>query len=283
VLGPATEPLARRFGVFLSRTGNAARYVIIFDHDPFNGVAIARLNELDGRLPDLLARAGLGGTRTTFGGGTALADQTIDDVLGDLTRIAPVVLAASFALLALLLRAIVAPLYLLGASVLALAAALGLTTYVFQDAFGGTDLTYYVPFAASILLVSLGSDYNIFVAGRIWDEARRSPFREAVAEAAPRAARAITVAGLVLAFSFALLAIVQLRSFRELAFAMCVGVLLDAFVVRSLFVPALVSLFGSAGSWPSGRLRPRRDRRTARARRPVFVEQPSGTRFIGRR
>jgi RND superfamily putative drug exporter len=89
----------------------------------------------------------------------------------------------------------------------------------------------------------------------MWDEARRRPLREAIALAAPRASKAITVAGMALAFSFAFLAIVPLRAFREFAFAMCLGVLLDALVVRSLLVPALVSLFGEASWWPGRRRR----------------------------
>ena len=97
-----------------------------------------------------------------------------------------------------------------------------------------------------MLLVALGSDYNVFVAGRIWEEARWMRLREAIAVATPAAAKAVTVAGLALAASFALLAIVPLRSFREFAFVMAAGVLLDTFVVRSLLVPALTSLFGEA-------------------------------------
>jgi RND superfamily putative drug exporter len=106
-----------------------------------------------------------------------------------------------------------------------------------------------------VLLVALGSDYNVFVAGRIWDEARRMRLREAIAVAAPQAARAVTVAGLALAASFALLAIVPLRSFREFAFVMAVGVLVDTFVVRTLLVPALTSLFGERAWWPGRRVR----------------------------
>jgi uncharacterized protein (DUF2267 family) len=141
------------------------------------------------------------------------------------------------------------------ASILGLLASLGLTTFVFQDLLGEDDLTYYVPFAAAVLLVALGSDYNVFVAGRIWEAARRMRLREAIAVAAPQAAPAVTVAGLALAASFALLAIVPLRAFREFAFVMAVGVLIDTFVVRTLLVPALTSLFGESGWWPGRRVR----------------------------
>jgi RND superfamily putative drug exporter len=101
-----------------------------------------------------------------------------------------------------------------------------------------------------VLLLSLGSDYNVFVVGRVWQEARRRPLREAVAVAAPRASRAIGVAGIALALSFASLGLIGLRQFHEFAFAMFVGVLLDAFVVRALLIPALISFFGERSWWP---------------------------------
>jgi RND superfamily putative drug exporter len=96
----------------------------------------------------------------------------------------------------------------------------------------------------------------VFVVGRIFQEARRRPLREAVAVAVPRASRAITTAGLALAAGFGLLALVPLAQFRELAVAMAIGIVLDTFVVRSLLVPALVVLFGRAGSWPERAARP---------------------------
>lgn len=78
--------------------------------------------------------------------------------------------------------------------------------------------------------------------------------QQALAVAVPRSTRAITAAGVTLAVSFALVALIPLVPFRELAFAMAAGVLIDAFVVRSLLVPALISLVGRASGWPGKRL-----------------------------
>ena len=186
-------------------------------------------------------------------------------MLDDLWRIGLVALAVNLLLLIVFLRALIAPLYLVAVSVLGLAASLGLTTFVFQGVLGYDDLTYYVPFAAAVLLVALGSDYNVFVAGRIWEEARWLRLREAIAVATPAAAKAVTVAGIALAASFALLALVPLRSFREFAFVMGAGVLIDTFVARSLLVPALTSLFGEAAWWPGRRLRGMSARRSSSA------------------
>jgi len=158
----------------------------------------------------------------------------------------------------LFLRALVAPLCLLGSSLLALAATLGLTTRVFQDVLGGDGLTFYVPFAAAVLLVALGSDYNIFGVGHAWEEAKVRPLREALRATIPQSARAIRIAGVTLALSFGLLAIVPLRPFRELAFALSVGILIDTLVVRSLLVPSLLAVVGARSAWPGRHLFRRR-------------------------
>jgi RND superfamily putative drug exporter len=255
VVGPREQPPPPAPQVSLSRDGAGARLAVVLDSDPLGAPAIDHLRALRDRMPGLLQSAGLGGVQVVYGGQTALADDTVSRVLDDLARVAVVAVLVNLLLLALFMRALVAPLYLVASSILGLLASLGLTTLFFQRVLGQDDLTYYVPFAAAVLLVALGSDYNVFVAGRIWDEARRMRLREAIAVAAPQAARAVTVAGLALAASFALLAIVPLRSFREFAFVMGVGVLVDTFVVRTLLVPALTSLVGERAWWPGRRVR----------------------------
>jgi RND superfamily putative drug exporter len=237
-------------GIAISKDGGAARFVVILDHEPLGGVAIQDLQALEERMPELARQAGLGSVQIGFAGDTALADDTVQQTLDDLGRIALATVLVDLILLVMFLRSLVAPLYLLGTSVLALLASLGITTWVVQGVFGYDHLTYYVPFAAAVLLVALGSDYNIFIVGRMWEEAKARPLREAIAIGARRATRPITLAGLTLAGSFALLALVPVRPFRELALAMSVGVLLDSFVVRSLLVPSLVSLFGRSSFWP---------------------------------
>jgi RND superfamily putative drug exporter len=257
VVGPRELPVQAPAGVLASEDGNAARVVTILEEPPLDSEAIDTSRELDDRLPTLMQEAGLSGTQATLTGQTAIAADTVQAIVDSSALVGAAVLAINFVLLALFLRALLAPLYLLAASVLSVAATLGLTTYFFQSLLGHSDLTYYVPFAAGVLLVSLGSDYNVFVAGRIWQEAGRRPLPEAIAVAAPRASRAISVAGIALAASFGMLAIVPVDGFREFAFMMGVGVLLETFVVRPVLIPALVTLFGEAGAWP-GRLGPRR-------------------------
>lgn len=253
VIGPREQP-AGAPPVLVTKDGGSARLAVVFDSDPSGAEAIDRLDALRDRLPALLRESGLGAPQVLVGGETAIAHETVDGVMHDLRRIGLVALVVNLLLLMLFLRAIIAPLYLVAASVLGLGASLGITTFFFQRVLGHDDLTYYVPFAAAVLLVALGSDYNVFVAGRIWEEARRRRLREAISVATPAAAKAVTVAGIALAASFALLVAVPLLSFREFAFVMAVGVLVDTFIVRSLLVPALTSLFGEVSWWPGRRV-----------------------------
>jgi RND superfamily putative drug exporter len=250
VLGPRAISADVDRNVLVSDDGDAARLAVILEDSPLDSGAIETVRRLDGRLPELLRDSGLGSADASLTGQSAIASDTVEGIVDSALVVGVVVLALNVLLLALFLRALVAPLYLVASSVLSVAATLGLTTYFFQDYLGHSDLTYYVPFAAGVLLISLGSDYNVFVAGRIWQEAERRPLRDAIAVAAPAASRAIGVAGLALALSFAMLAVVQVDGFREFAFMMGVGVLLETFVVRPLLIPSLVSLFGDAGAWP---------------------------------
>ncbi len=255
VLGPREQPTPPRFGVFLGTRGDAARIVILFRDDPLSAAGIHDLQRLQRSMPALAARAGLGSARIRLTGDTAIADDTVTTIHSDILRVSAVVLLVNLVLLVLFLGSLTAPLFLLASSIAAVAAALGITTWVFQTWLGYHQIDYYVPFAVSVLLISLGSDYNVFVVGRIWQEARVRPLREAIAVAAPAAARTIRTAGITLAASFGVVAVIPVRSFREVAFAMVVGLLLETFIVRSLLVPALIALFGYTSGWPGKRLR----------------------------
>ncbi|HEY0390585.1 MAG TPA: MMPL family transporter [Solirubrobacterales bacterium] len=244
VVGPADQPLQGRYGAFLAPSGNAARYALVLDADPDGAEATRILSELRNRLPGLLDQTGLGQAKAGVTGDTVIAGELKDDTWTALERVAPAALAVLLILLWALLRSWRAPLYLVGVSVLTVAAALGLTVYVFQDLLGYGELAFFVPVAAAILLLALGADYNVFLISRIWSEADRRDLRPAIRVAGSRAGRAITVAGFILALSFAAVALIPIASFREIAFAMCVGLLLDTLLARTLLIPALVSLFG---------------------------------------
>ena len=258
--GPPGQPdgsgAAASLNPMLASSGGAARFVVVEQTDPLDATAIGRVRALQAHLTALGRAAGLSGVRFEVAGQTALIADSIGSVFSDLARVALVIMAVTLILLALFLRSLLAPVYLLAASVLAVFATLGLSMLICRAVLGSASMVYFVPFAAGVLLVSLGSDYNVFVVGRIWEEARRRPVPDAVAIAAPGASRAITTAGVALAASFAMLAVIPLEQFRQLAITMAVGVILDAIAVRSVLVPALVALFGRLGMWPGNRRKP---------------------------
>jgi len=245
VIGPVLEPQGKRpYGILVSENGDAARYVLVLSADPDGAEGTQTLSDLEGEMPTLLEESGLGEAEVGMTGDTSIASELNADTWSAFERVAPAALLVLLVLLWALLRSRAAPLYLVGVSVLVVAAALGLTVYVFQDLLGYGELAFFVPVATAILLLALGADYNVFLISRIWSEAERQDLRPAIRTAGSRAARAITVAGMILALSFAAVALIPIEAFRELAFALSVGLLLDTLLARTLLIPALVSLFG---------------------------------------
>jgi len=174
----------------------------------------------------------------------------------DLVHIIPIAILAIAILLALVLRSLVAPLYLIVSVGLSYLAALGVSVLVFIDIAGDSGITFVLPFLMFIFLLALGEDYNILVMTRIREEARRHPIRDAVTNAVGRTGPTITSAGLVLAGSFVVLAIVGSSGpggsqVEAIGFGLAIGILLDTFVVRVLLVPATVALLGRWNWWPS--------------------------------
>ena len=266
VLSPGTLPRRLDANVLSTADGAAARYLLVLDDPALGADAIDSVSALQDRLPRLLAESGLQTTRIGLAGDTAAAAFIVDQTTDDLVRIAIAALTANLLMLVIFLRALVAAVYLLVGSVLSLAASLGLTMLLFERLEPGAGLTFYVPFAGAVLLLAFGSDYNIFAVGNVWKEARTRPLPEAIIRSMPGTVAAIVVAGLALAASFGLLAVVPLVPFRQLAFFMCVGIALDVVVVRSLLLPALLTLVGRASAWPSRRFAPERPQRPRRVR-----------------
>jgi RND superfamily putative drug exporter len=256
-------PLARRVtgspsGIVLAPNGDAARMLVVLDSDPLGAKAIHDVGQLRDALPGLVEASGLQGATAALAGDTALAEGLVSTTTSDLYRIGIAAVIVNLLLLIIFLRALVAPLYLLACSVLALTAALGVTVFVFEGTLDAEGITFYVPFATAVLLVSLGSDYNIFGVGHVWEEARHRPLREAIVHAVPQSTRAINAAAVTLAVSFGLLALIPLRPFHEIGLTMAVGILVDAVIVRSILVPCLLVLVGTASGWPGPHFRDRR-------------------------
>ncbi|HET9657030.1 MAG TPA: MMPL family transporter [Kineosporiaceae bacterium] len=187
------------------------------------------------------------------GGGAATNADLRDVATSDRNRIIPVILLVIFVVLALLLRALVAPLVLLVANVLSFAATLGASAVVFNHVFHFPGADAGVPLYGFVFLVALGIDYSIFLMVRVREESGLHGTRPGILSGLAVTGGVITSAGVVLAATFAALGVIPILFLAQTAFIVAFGVLLDTLVVRSLLVPALSHDLGRR-IWLPGRL-----------------------------
>jgi RND superfamily putative drug exporter len=202
------------------------------------------------------------------GGTTAANLDTLETAARDLQVIVPLVLLVITLVLALLLRAILAPLVLLATVVLSFAATIGVAALLFEPLLGTASSDPTIVLIGFVFLVALGIDYNIFLMTRAREESQRLGTRPGILRALAVTGGVITSAGLVLAATFGALAVLPLLILVQLAFIVGFGVLLDTFVVRTLVVPAAVHLLGDRTWWP-GRLARRRAEEPERELEPA--------------
>jgi RND superfamily putative drug exporter len=171
----------------------------------------------------------------------------------DLKKIIPVVLIIIAVLLAILLRSLVAPWYLILTVGLSYLASLGFAMIVFVHIGHQDGLFFILPFLMFIFCMALGEDYNILVMTRIREEVHNEPsMRKAVTKAIGITGTTVTSAGLILAGTFGVLGLVGGdESVQQIGYGIAFGILLDTFFVRTLLVPSIVALLGRRNWWPS--------------------------------
>jgi len=190
-------------------------------------------------------------------GGEAPAFYDISQISdSDLAHVVPVAIIVIGLLLCLVMRSLIAPIYLIASVALSFFAALGLSVLLFIKIGGDSGLTFILPFLMFIFLLALGEDYNILVMSRIREEAHHLPLRDAVSKAIGVTGTTVTSAGLVLAGTFSVFAIVGGRGsggsqIRDVGVGLALGVLMDTFIVRTVLVPCTVILLGRWNWWPA--------------------------------
>jgi RND superfamily putative drug exporter len=254
-LPAATWAAYRVEGQFISRDGRT----ILFDAglragDPDTNAAI---NEVPAIRAAVAATArAVGASAYGVAGDAPVGYDTSRASDSDLLHIFPIAVIVIAVLLALVLRSLVAPVYLIISVVISYLAAFGLAVLLFQDAAGASGLPYFIPFLMFVFLLALGEDYNILVMSRIREEAASVPLRQAVSRALARTGSTVSSAGLVLAGTFGVFAVVVAGlpsggAYRDILASIAIGILMDAFLVRTLLVPATVALLGRWNWWPS--------------------------------
>lgn len=269
----AAERLARSFPA-----GSADPALVLTTADPqtvlravrgSDGVASARLTRQGGGVASIdavlagapssaQARAAVTGLRTSVaalpgthvGGTEAAALDQSEATSRDRSVVFPLLLALVLMALVVLLRSLVAPVVLMGTVLLTYVSSLGLSWLLFTTVFDFPRLDDGAPLLAFVFLVALGVDYNIFLVTRAWEESRGHGAREGMLRALAATGGVITSAGVLLAAVFAVLGVLPLVVLAQLGVIVCVGVLLDTLVVRTLIVPAIALQLGDRFWWP---------------------------------
>jgi len=239
--------LARYY--YVSRDGTTARLLVFASDDPFDVAAMNRVDRERTAVETALKGTSLAGARVMMAGDAPLNESLRDLFSRDFRVVAVAVMLGVLLVLVLLLRSLLAPLYLLASVLLSYAAAMGITTLVWQNILHKGAVDWTVGIFAFMMLVSVGADYNIFLMSRVREEVLRDPV-SGIQHAVARTGAIITSAGVIFAGTFAALVSSPLTNVAETGFAITCGLLLDTFLVRSFLVPALAVLLGRWNWWP---------------------------------
>ncbi len=244
--------VAAAFPTGTADDGKLLSFQVILEGDPYSKEALKQVRELRSVAREAAAQ---GGGTALVGGPTAMQADTWALSNRDTLVVAIAALVVVGVILAVLLRALVAPLYLLFTNVLSYLAALGLTIVITEVLLGWERISYRIPLYMFIFLVALGSDYNIFITTRIRSEAMQNGLRDGVVKAVTATGGVLTSAGIILAGTFLILLSQPVKDLAEISIGVALGVLIDTFLVRTALVPGLTLWVGPRAGWPGPRWR----------------------------
>ena len=272
---PATYDAYRSSGQFISSDGRTLLFQTALEAGPSTSTAAASA------VPDVRAAVAgvarsIGATESGVDGYAAVAADVGTLSTDDLVRIIPIVLIVLALLLAVVLRSLVAPLYLVASVGLSYLASLGFAVLVFELIGGQDGINFVLPFFMFLFIMALGQDYNILVMTRIREEAHHAPIRVAVRTAVGATGTTVTSAGVILAGTFGVLTATGDTQVVEIGVGLAAGILLDTFVVRTLLVPSVAVQLGRWNWWPSRLSHSDRDRGSALPDPDWMIGHPAG-------
>jgi putative drug exporter of the RND superfamily len=234
---------------FISPDGHSVRYLVQTKFNPFSTEAMDQVSAISDTARGAQPNTTLADASISIGGVPAALRDTRDYYQQDIRFIIAVTLVVVLVTLMLLLRAVVAPLYLVGSVVISYFAAIGISVLVFQVLLG-QQLHWSVPPLAFVVLVAVGADYNMLFVSRMRDESPHG-MRYGVIRTLASTGGVITAAGVIFAASMSGLLFSSISTAVQGGFVIGIGVLLDTFLVRTILVPAMATLVGRANWWPS--------------------------------
>ncbi len=254
VQAPSTASQKPPSQSFFATDGSAVAITLSLNVDPSSQEARQAVDAMYTTAAQVQHGTSLRGAQVLVSGqSSTVRDQAIQ--LGrDFTLVVILVCIAIYLILALLVRSLTAPVYLLATIALSALTAVGITNIVYHDIMG-LPLFSIVPIFAFVFLVSLGEDFNILTIARIREEVQKRGQHKGIATAIAFTGGVVSSCGLVMAASFSRLVTMAVVEVAELGFTVVVGIVLDTFLVRPLLVPALATLLGRWNwVWPHSSL-----------------------------
>jgi putative drug exporter of the RND superfamily len=250
----ASDNFKKAAAFFVSTDGHAVRYLIETKYNPFSTAAMDQVISITDTARGAQKNTALADASISMTGYPASLRDARDYYNHDIRFIIIMTITVVLLILIALLRAIVAPLYLIGSVIISYLAALGIGVVTFQFILG-QELHWSIPGLTFIILVAMGADYNMLLISRIREESPRG-IRSGVIHTVGSTGGVITAAGVIFAASMFGLLFANISTIVQAGFVVGTGILLDTFVVRTITVPAMAVLVGRANWWPS-RWRPR--------------------------
>jgi RND superfamily putative drug exporter len=231
--------------------GKIAVLSVVLKDDPSSVAAIANVA---GPIRRAAHSVPIDNARVYVGGSTAIVADIKAVTNRDLAVIFPIAAAFIFVILAVLLRSLVAPLFLLLCVGLGYIATLGTTTLIFQRIGSAPGLIFFIPLFMYIFVVAIGTDYNILTITRLREEIQAGhPPRKAADLTVEHSSATVASAGLILAATFGSLLLAGISFLSQMGSAIAIGVILAAFVIAPFLIPSLSALFGYSIWWPGKR------------------------------
>jgi RND superfamily putative drug exporter len=267
--------LSNALTAFISPDGHTARYLVQTNLNPYGTDAMDQIHQIVDAARGPHPRALLKDASISASGVTAMLRDIRAYYEKDVNLIISMTLLIVFLILVAILRAVVAPLYLIASVVISYLSALGIGVVLFQFILG-QELTWSIPGLTFIVLVAMGADYNLLLISRLREEAPNG-LRSGVIRTVSSTGGVITAAGVIFAASMYGMLFASTSTVVQAGFVIGTGLLLDTFIVRTITVPAIAVLVGKANWWPSKLPPPSPRERPVRPAEPDSQPASTGT------
>lgn len=247
--------LKKAMQAYISPDGRGVVVDVVLTLQPYEGQALDSIAKIKDAVAFSMKGGPLEGSQFYVSGATATMSELRDITASDFITVMIFVLLGIFVVLAILLRSLIAPFYLILTILFSYLTTLGISWLVFQVGLGRDGVSWSVPFFSFVLLVALGVDYNIFLMSRVKEEYRPGDMAGGTARAVASTGKIITSCGIIMAGTFAALLVSPVNELVQVGFTTVVGLILDTFIVRCMLVPALAVKVGELNWWPGRKVK----------------------------